>query len=218
MTAIGADEHRARAYLRHLGAAPIGHPVPPRTAMTDRPITPTRVIPASTHLPARPPAPDELPPWREPPAAPPAEPPPPAAPRTVAAEQPQPLVVHVHIDTPEPEPEPEPTRWERLTAGAHRIGRPWQMAAALALTVAPIPGSGYSAATTWHYCVSQTRDGFGIGYGYALAGIPLALAVTAITRNGGNVPRLVALAITTVGLFGAMSWYDPITALTGVTR
>lgn len=187
--------------------------------MTDhavpRPITPTRVLPAGAPLPARPPEPDEVPPWWAPPAA----PPPPAAPREVhAAEQPQPLVVHVHIDTPEPEPEPEPTRWERLTARTKRIGRPWQYAATLALALAPIPGSGYSAATTWHYCVSQARDGFGIGYGYALGGIPFALAVTVIARKGGNLPRLLALAITFVGLFGAMSWYDPILFLTGVHR
>ncbi|MFF2650585.1 hypothetical protein [Streptomyces sp. NPDC058045] len=64
MTAIGADEHRARYYLHRAGARPIGHllehPVP------DQPITPTRIIPAGAELPKRAPEPGEVPPWRAP--------------------------------------------------------------------------------------------------------------------------------------------------------
>lgn len=91
------------------------------------------------------------------------------------------------------------------------------MGVALALAVVPIPGSGYSAATTWHYTVSEAR-GMGVGYGYAVGLIPLAYAGLLLTRVGPTAPRLWLLAVTGIGAFGAVSWFDPITLLTGVVK
>ncbi|MFB7461271.1 hypothetical protein [Streptomyces sp. NPDC056188] len=62
----GADELRARAYLRALHARPFGHQDPPMPE-DRRPATSTRVIPAGARLPERPPEPGEAPPWRTPP-------------------------------------------------------------------------------------------------------------------------------------------------------
>lgn len=185
--------------------------------MTEKPITPTRIIPAGAPLPARPPEPDEEPPWRTPPPPPP--PAPPAEPPPVPVPVPEPPVpgvieVHVRYDPYVPEDVPEPSRWARLTAGIDRLGR-WRLLLALALAVVPIPGVGYSAGTVWAYTVSETRATFGAPYGYALATVPLLLAARAV-RRGGSFRSLLALAICLIGLTGALHWYDPITALTGV--
>lgn len=183
-----------------------------------RSVTPTRVIPAGAPLPARAPAPGEEPPWRTPPP-----PPPPtvAAPVPVPP-APEPRIVevrHVHeilLTSPEPDPEPDPSRWERLGAWLGRYVRPWHTVIGITAAVIPIPGVGYSAASVWHYTVGEGRDSFGIGWGYALGLIPLALATTVIVRKGGSPLRLFALAATFVGSFAALSWYDPIQFLTGV--
>ncbi|MEU8704187.1 hypothetical protein [Streptomyces sp. NPDC048565] len=186
--------------------------------MTDRPITPTRIIPAGAPLPDRGPLPGEVPPWWEPPTPPPppaAEPP---APVPVPPSTPPPLPepqIHVHVVLPYEEP-PEPTRRERLWAWLRTIGRPWQVCGALALALIPIPGVGYSAATTWASCVSWTRTEWGQGAGYALALTPLAIAVIRITTGGGTLRRLLLLAVSLVGLTGAIALYDPITWITGV--
>lgn len=181
--------------------------------MPDKPLTPTRIIPAGAPLPERPPAPGEIPPWRTPPPP----PPPPAAPEPPAA---PPQVIHViHeivLGPPEPDEEP-PTRWDRVWAWMKTLGRPWQIALALGATVVPIPPGRYSAATTWAYVVHQTRLDHGPGWGYALGGGALALAATAVVRRGG-VLRLTLLSIAFIGSIGAISLYDPITALTGVHR
>lgn len=179
--------------------------------MTDRPIAPTRIIPAGAPLPDRGPLPGELPPWWKPPTPPPAAPPPPApAPLPVPAPQ-----VHVHVVIPYEEP-PEPTRRERLWAWVRTIGRPWQVCGALALALVPVPGTGYSVATTWAYTVGEARDTWGQGTGYALACTPLAIAVIRITRGGGTLGRLLLLAVSLIGLTGAISLYDPVTWITGV--
>jgi hypothetical protein len=192
--------------------------------MTEKPITPTRIIPAGAALPARPPEEGELPPWRQPPPAPPAPPPPPPA-APPARPEPEwhgpgaysgPIEVFVTF-LPVPT-EPEPTRWERLRAWAAAYGRPWQALAAITLSVSPILPHGYSAATTWHYVVSEARDSFGIGPGYAVGGIPLAVAVLLLIRRGGTTLRLVGLVVFSFGLLGAMSWYDPVTLITGVHK
>ncbi|MGC5400195.1 hypothetical protein ACPXCP_31200 [Streptomyces sp. DT20] len=187
--------------------------------MTDRQITPTRIIPAGAPLPGRPPLPGELPPWWEKPAAAPAPPPPPVQPPVVlvAPPAPEPLPapqVHVHVVMPY-EPEPEPTRRQRLVAGLRRIGRPWQICGALALALVPIPGTGYSAATTWAYAVSEARDTWGQGSGYALALTPLVIALIRIS-HGGTLPRLLLLTVALVGVTGAIHAYDPVTWITGV--
>ncbi|TXL91603.1 hypothetical protein EW053_04555 [Streptomyces sp. IB2014 016-6] len=111
---------------------------------------------------------------------------------------------------------PEPTWRERLGAWVARI-RPWQALAAFVAAVFPIPFTGYSVGTTWAYTVSEARDGFGTGYGYALAGIPLALVVWRLVRSGGTFLRVFGLAVFLVGLTGAISLYDPVTWITGVT-
>ncbi|WP_267244372.1 hypothetical protein [Streptomyces sp. PR69] len=109
------------------------------------------------------------------------------------------------------EPEPRPSRWAWLT----RYVRPWKAIAALTLAVAPVPGVGHSAGAVWAYTVSLARDEYGIPHAYALAGIPLLLAGTAVVRRG-TLPAVFALAVCAIGVTGAMNWYDPITALTGV--
>jgi hypothetical protein len=114
------------------------------------------------------------------------------------------------------DPDPEPSRWERLTAWLGRYVRPWQAVIGLAAAVLPIPGTHYSAATTWHYTVALGREEWGIGWGYCLGIVPLALTVTAIVRRGGTPLRLFTLTVTLIGSFGALSWWDPVQFLTGV--
>lgn len=187
--------------------------------MTDRPITPTRIIPAGAPLPNRGPLPGEAPPWWEKPAAPapPAPPAPPPAVPAAPAPAPPPLPapqVHVHVVMAY-EPEQQPTRWERLWAALRRLGRPWQICGALTLALLPIPGTGHSAATGWAYAVSQARAEQGQGAGYVLALTPLAITLIRLSR-GGTLPRLLLLAISLVGVTGAIHLYDPVTWITGV--
>jgi hypothetical protein len=203
-TAPGADELRLRRLLVTRGLA-----YNPGDPMDQRPVTPTRIIPAGAPLPHRPPEPGEIPPWRTPPAPP--VPPPPDPPAEV-------IHRHIHEVLLVPaEPAPAPTRWDRLWAWLRTLGHPWQLVAALAAAVVPIPGVGYSLGTTWAYVVHQTRLDHGVGWGYALAGSALAAAGTALARRGGAL-RLALLAVAFVGGLGAISLFDPITALTGVHR
>lgn len=182
--------------------------------MTDRPITPTRIIPAGAPLPDRGPLPGELPPWWQAPAPPPPPPPPAVVTPPAPAPPPDPQI-HVHVVIPYEQP-PEPTRRERLWAWLRTIGRPWQVGGALALALVPIPGLDYSVATTWASFVAYARDEWGQDAGYAYALTPLAIAVMRITRSGGTLRRLLLLAISIVGLAGAIDLYDPITWITGV--
>lgn len=185
--------------------------------MSDRPITPTRIIPAGAPLPDRGPLPGEVPPWWQAPAPPPPPPPPVVTAPAAPAPPPPDPQIHVHVVIPYEEP-PEPTRRERLWAWLRTIGRPWQVCGALALALIPIPGVGYSVATIWASCVHLTRAEWGQGTGYALACTPLAIAVMRITRSGGTLRRLLLLAVSLVGLTGAIDLYDPVTWITGVTR
>lgn len=180
--------------------------------MTDHPVPAWDFPPVP--LPKRSPEADEAPPWRTPRPARPTEA---AAEPVPATEQPvpDPIEVRVRYEPYVPEDVPEPTWWDRLTEATSRLGRPWKLLLALGLAVAPIPHVGYSAGTIWAYCVSQTRVQFGIPYGYALAGTALLLAARAVRRNG-SFRALLALAVCLIGLTGALSWFDPITALTGV--
>ncbi|MFD5041979.1 hypothetical protein ACFWNI_33555 [Streptomyces sp. NPDC058377] len=195
--------------------------------MTDRPIIPTRVIPAGAPLPDRGPLPGELPPWHHPTAPAPApaaaQPPVPPAPRAPAAAPaapaPAPLVpqIHVHLVAPYFE-EPEPTRRERIWAWVRSIGRPWQVCGALALAFVPITGE-HSIATLWASCVTEARAQGGQDAGYALALTPLGLAVIHLIRSTGprgGLARLLLLAISLTGLAGAIDLYDPVTWITGV--
>ncbi|MDT0381411.1 hypothetical protein RM572_21875 [Streptomyces sp. DSM 42041] len=204
--------------------------------MTDKPLTPTRIIPAgqTAALPGRGPQPGERPPWWEQPKpTAPAAPPPPAAapPREAppAAEAPRqdapaatdaaPHVVEVrvtHDQAQQSEQEP-PSRWS-LAWARHRL-HPWWTLAATGLAFVPMyPLSDYSAAVTWADTVGQARDSFGYGWGYALAGGVFTLAVLADHR--GRSWRIVTrfwLVVGAAGFAGAAHWYDPITFLTGVT-
>ncbi|MBK3556277.1 hypothetical protein JHN55_06955 [Streptomyces sp. MBT56] len=194
--------------------------------MTDRtPIIPTRIIPGGAPLPAGPPPPGAVPPWRAPaPAAAAPPPPPPPAPPAVAVPPPPPPepvhVHHVHVTVqPVPYYEPiEPTRWERLWAWIRTIGRPWQLIVALLAAVIPFPFTGHSAASTWAYTVNLARTEWGVPYGYALAGLALAWVVLRIVRHGGTLLRIWAGVVTVIGLISAIDLFDVVTLLTGVTR
>ncbi|MFJ9234133.1 hypothetical protein ACIRJ3_04000 [Streptomyces anulatus] len=185
---------------------------------TRKPIIPTRIIPGGAPLPSGPPPPGAVPPWRAP--APAAAAPPPAPP-TVAVPTPAPPPpppvpqIHVHLVAPYYE-EPEPTRRERLWRWLTSIGRPWQICGALALALLPIPGVGYSVATIWASLVTEARAEYGQANAYALALTPLAIAVMRIVRGGGTLRRLLLLAVSLVGLMGAIDLYDPVTWITGV--
>jgi hypothetical protein len=111
---------------------------------------------------------------------------------------------------------PELTRRQRLWAWLRTIGRPWQVGGALALALAPIPGLDYSVATIWASCVTYSRAEWGQGAGYAHALTPLAIAIMRITASGGTLRRLLLLAVSIVGLAGAIDLYDPVTWITGV--
>ncbi|WP_326811651.1 hypothetical protein [Streptomyces scopuliridis] len=197
-----------------------------------RVVIPTRVIPSGTPLPDRAPEPDEAPPWRPAPApasSPPAVPPPlpphgwygpgPYAPPPPP--DPGPIEVYVTV-LPAPLP-PEPTRRERLTAWLRTVATPLQATAGLVLAVAPILPRGYSCAGTWYSTVGQARE-FGTGWGYAIGGGALLLAGFALVRKseqrpagrGSSFVRVWALAVTAVGVLGAIHPYDPVTWITGV--
>lgn len=186
--------------------------------MTDKAITPSRIIPAGVPLPDRPPAPGDIPPWRTPPAppAPPAGPPPE---RFVFLPPPPPSgPVEVHVRLLPVDLPPEPTRWERAWAWLTGIAKPWQIAAALLASLIPIPGVGYSLAGVWAYCVGDARDTFGVPYGYGLALVPLAITLRALSKTRA-LRWLVASVIGLVGLvFGAIHPFDIVTIVTGVTR
>ncbi|MFE2747337.1 hypothetical protein ACFXKX_23915 [Streptomyces scopuliridis] len=188
------------------------------------PIIPTRIIPAGQPIPTAPPLPPappgstNLPPWR---TAAPAAPVPPLAPPPAVpapAPDPAPIVVHVTVDmvAPEPEPEPEPGRWARLWDAVTARVKPWQAAAALVAAVIPVPWTGYSAATTWAATMSEARD-MHVAVGYCLAVGVFALTVRRFTKSHGVV-ALWGIAVTGIGLFGAVSWYDVVVVVTGASR
>ncbi|MFI8254099.1 hypothetical protein [Streptomyces filamentosus] len=192
--------------------------------MADRPITPTRIIPAGAPLPERPPGPDDIPPWRAPapapaPPAPPAPPPPPAAaaPPEPPPASSAPIEVHVRF-LPAEEPPPKPSRrrlfWEWIT----EIIPAWQVAAALLAVLVPIPGVGYSLSGVWTYTVGQARTEAGAAWAYALTGVPLLLAGRAFHRTRA-LRFLIVAVIAAIGLlFGALDPFDLVTITTGVTR
>ncbi|MFF2964250.1 hypothetical protein ACFVT1_36405 [Streptomyces sp. NPDC057963] len=186
-----------------------------------RVVTPTRIIPADHEIPTArpmpqaPPGTTDLPPWRTaaPMPAPAAPPPPPPPPPVQQIFIPQgPFEVHLTLQPPEP----EPTWWERFTTWAGRFGRPWQICGGVVLALIPIPGVGYSVATTWASAVSETRDAWGQGTAYGLALTPLAWAFLRLYYLGGTIRRLTVLAVSVVGLTGVFHLYDPVTWVTGV--
>ncbi|MFE9448318.1 hypothetical protein [Streptomyces sp. NPDC006739] len=185
----------------------------PETPSSRRPVTPTRVIPAGAPLPARPPQPDEAPPWRPPPppppvitAPPPPIPPPPPPPAEV-------VVRHVHEVVVAPaEEDRRPRLWERLWDALVT----WRMLAAILAALTPWYG-GRSPVGIWAHTVHQARTDAGIGAAYVIAGIALAAAWTLDRRTGRVVPRFL-LVTAMLGGLGVLDWFDPILALTGVQR
>lgn len=116
------------------------------------------------------------------------------------------------VVAPEPELEPErPSWWQRLTP---RIAA-WRVVLALVLAFAPIPWTGYSAATTWAYSVGEARE-MAMWLGYATAFGSFGLAAGWLMRKRSAL-ALAATAVTFIGISGAIHWYDPITWLTGAT-
>ncbi|MFE2930629.1 hypothetical protein [Streptomyces sp. NPDC059278] len=116
--------------------------------------------------------------------------------------------------------EDEPTWRERLGAWAWGLVRPlwtWRGALALLFAVAPINAAGDSAASAWYETVAEARE-MGIVIGYIVGLTPLAFAGWALSRVGVTVPRVWLLLVTGIGATGAMSWYDIVQLLTGVTR
>lgn len=198
----GGDELRARAYLRRLRARPFGHQEPPMPHEPEpRPVTPTRIIPAGTPLPARPPEPGEVPPWRTPP--------PPAAPQPKPDPPPTPGPIEVHV-TLAPVPIPEPARWARLW---DRIAT-WRMAGALLAALTPWAG-GESPVGLWSHTVHQARTEAGIGAAYVIAGVAIGAAWALDRHTGRAVPRFL-LVTASLGALGVLHWWDPILMLTGV--
>ncbi|MGW4028224.1 hypothetical protein ACWEFL_02710 [Streptomyces sp. NPDC004838] len=206
-TEPGPDERRIRHLMDQQARA---------RAYERRPaITPTRIIPAGVPLPARPPTPDDVPPWRAPApegqSPPPENPPAPPTDPEPEPERPGTIEVRIAYDPYPITPDPEPSLWDRIT----RIAPGWKLLAAVLGAMLPIPGVGYSLATVWAYTVTQARTEFGPGWAYALALTPLALAARAVRRTR-SLLALFALVIALIGLTGAIHWFDPIAALTGV--
>ncbi|WP_146057127.1 MULTISPECIES: hypothetical protein [unclassified Streptomyces] len=105
--------------------------------------------------------------------------------------------------------------WRRAVARM----RPWATFAGFGLAVIPVPWTGYSAAATWAYSVHYAREVGGIHFGYALAAGALAFSSILIAR-AANYPQILlsrcTVACAIVGLSGAIHFWDPIQALTGV--
>lgn len=173
--------------------------------MADKPIHPSRIIPAGVPLPARPPQPGETPPWRTPSPPPTAPPPPPPAPIEVR---------HVHevvLVVPEPEEKPPTLRerlWDKLVT--------WRMLAALLLALLPW-ADGNSPVGIWSRTVHQARTEAGISAAYIIASVAIAATWALDRRTGRVVPRFLFVTAL-LGAFGVLHWYDPIQMLTGVNR
>ncbi|MBW5420291.1 hypothetical protein GKQ77_01730 [Streptomyces sp. BG9H] len=180
--------------------------------MTDKPppITPTRIIPASAPLPDRPPQPGEVPPWRTPPP-PPAPPAAPMPPPPLFPPPPAPGVIEVRTTYVLLPVEPEPSRWQWLVDWL----RPWQSLVAAGIALLPV-SDGYSLATGWGAVLHDARSTESTGAAYALAGVALGVALL-LDRTERFLPRIL-LVTAVVGGLGVMDWYDPVTAVTGVTR
>ncbi|MBL1108006.1 hypothetical protein JK361_26030 [Streptomyces sp. 5-8] len=177
----------------------------------DRPITPTRIIPAGAPLPARAPEPGEAPPWRTPPPppvmtppAPPVPPPPPPA-EVVVRHVHQALVVELEVERP-------PRLWERLWDALVT----WRMLAAVLAALLPWAG-GRSPVGIWAHTLHQARTEASIGAAYVIAAVAIAASWALDRHTGRAVPR--ALLVTALlGALGVLDWFDALTLLTGVAR
>jgi len=215
----GPDERRVRYLLARLGARPIGHSHDRTATMSKKPITPTRIIPAGTPLPtplpAGPPQPGQIPPWRTAPTPPPPAPPPPPPPvAVVPAPAPQPIEVrHVHevvLIPAEPEPERGPRLWERLWD----VLVTWRML--VAILAAFLPWANYhSPVGIWAHTLHQARTEAGVGAAYVIAGVALGAAWALDRHTNRVVPRFLFVTALVGGL-GVFEWFDAVTLITGV--
>ncbi|MFE9372267.1 hypothetical protein ACFYM2_21205 [Streptomyces sp. NPDC006711] len=167
------------------------------------PIEPTRIIPSGVHIPIPvadappPPPPPPPPPWYSLP-----DPPPPA-----------PLEVRVTVDLVQPVPEPEPSRdWSWLWAWL----RPVQTIATAGIAALPLLPHGYSLIAAWAEVLHKCRTEESTGGAYTLACVALGVAFLLDRSRRWWARTLLVTAI--VGATGAMSLFDPVTAVTGVTR
>lgn len=127
--------------------------------MTDKPITPTRVIPAGASLPA------PVPPPRPPAVPPPVWPPMGSAPPT-PPDPPPPIVIHTHvtIDAPEylpapAEPEPGPRWWSRIRLGYNAV---------CLFLGTPLTGP-------WAWVLDSVRDEESLAGAWVMALVPLVI-------------------------------------------
>ncbi|MEU3507654.1 hypothetical protein ABZ733_06960 [Streptomyces longwoodensis] len=152
---------------------------------------------------------------------PPPAPPAPPAPHWPGPPPPQPaevVVHHVHEVVLVPAEEPPPRLWERLWDALVT----WRMLVAVVAALTPWLG-GHSPVGAWAHTVHQARDEASILAAYVIAGLAVA-ATWAIDRHssppgqpGRVLPRFL-LVTASLGSLGVLSWWDPILALTGVTR
>ncbi|MBZ6250371.1 hypothetical protein KVH27_18545 [Streptomyces olivaceus] len=185
--------------------------------MTDRPITPSRIIPAGAPLPARPPEPGEAPPWRTAPPPPPVVPPAAPVPADPEPVPPPQVVHHVHeVLLVTPDPEPEPPLWARVWdwLWAHLVT--WRMLLAILAALTPWL-AGDSPVSLWSHAVHQLRTDAGVLAAYVVAGGALTTAWALDRRTGRVLPRFL-LVTTAVGALGVFDWWDPFLAFTGVAR
>ncbi|MER5559682.1 hypothetical protein ABT071_13860 [Streptomyces sp. NPDC002506] len=129
------------------------------------------------------------------------------------APAPAPLDVRVTVDLVYPTPEPEPARdwswlWERL--------RPVQSVLTAGIAALPVLPYGYSLITGWSEVLHRCRIEASTGGAYVLAGVGLGVALLLDRSRRWWARMLLVTAI--VGATGAMNWFDPVTAVTGVTR
>ncbi|MEU9643614.1 hypothetical protein [Streptomyces sp. NPDC048188] len=212
------DELRARALLRALHARPFGHQDPDMNEPAPRPVTPTRVIPSGAPLPARPPEPGELPPWRTPPSPPPPVAPPsapaPAAPPPVPPPQ---VVHHLHeVLLAEPAPQPPPALWARAWDWLWEHLVTWRMAVAILAALLPWL-DGHSPVSLWAGAVHQARTEAGVLAAYVITAVAFTAAWVLDRRTGRALPR-VLLVTATLGALGVLDWWDPILMITGVHK
>lgn len=174
------------------------------------PITPTRVIPAGTLLPApvAPPPPPPPPPfattWPWP------EPPPPSGP----------VEMRIVVDVVQREQAPlvappEPPRWD--WSWLTRLLGVRTLTAGAAAVLLPLPPDGHGPVATWSTVLDTCRTEASIGGAYVLAGLGLGIALLVHQRTHGWWARVLLLTAL-IGGTGAMGWYDPVTLVTGVTR
>jgi hypothetical protein len=109
-----------------------------------------------------------------------------------------------------PDPEPEPRLWERLWERLFT----WRMIAAILAALLPW-AAGQSPVGLWSHTVHQARAEAGIVAAYVIAAVAVAATWALDRRTGRLVPRFL-LVTSSLGAFGVLHWFDPITLLTGV--